>query len=106
MFGATISKRKDSEVIKIRILIGGQDGNQDGPLKAALLDPKVQQYHPVQVELLYNKYIRENNMDEEMIATYLADCDVYIIATHAHQGLDFISAPKVTTVFTSQTFNI
>jgi hypothetical protein len=27
--------------------------------------------------------IREANMDEEMIAGYLADCDVYIITTHA-----------------------
>jgi len=53
-------------------------------------------------------------MDEEMIASlpvrYLADCDdrlsVYIIATHAHQALELMNAPKVTTVFTSQTFNI
>jgi len=84
-------------MVLIRIFGGGSEGCQVLPLLTALKNESIRQYNTttIEVEILYHKQIVESHMTEEQIATFCAECDIYIIATHPHQALEHIHASKV-----------
>ena len=91
-------------MVLIRIIFGGKDAQQLGPLKAALNDAKFRDL-PIVTEILFNEDIKKTEMDEAQIAEWCKKCDIYIIATHAHQSLKFINAPKVNIITIFCKFN-
>jgi hypothetical protein len=71
----------------MRVFLGGEDGVQVGPFKAAWTRADVTQKENWDIQYLTVNYINEIGWSEKDLIDWLLDSHVHFILSHVHQGI-------------------